>query len=203
MTLSCTLYNNKSFEIIAVVQVGCLDDLDAYKNEDTSYVIGAFVMNESYIGFDGVVHKYTDDQKQNKQNKPHHHATWSNHLMQWIDLRSIDELKGSKWALAKVERNAGEFGLFEWAGHSFDGDEAAQRRINLAVMGAQAALIAGNSSWSIDWTLADNTSLTLSASDMIGVANALGANIAQAHAVARAKRQQIEQAATREELDAL
>lgn len=122
---------------------------------------------------------------------------------QWEDPRTLDDFKAEKWGQAKAHRDAAEFGLFEWAGHSFDGDEAAQRRINLAVMGAQAALIAGDTAWSVDWTLADNTSLTLSASDMIGVANALGANIAQAHALARVKRQQIEAAQTVAELDAL
>lgn len=203
MTFSCTLYDTKSFEIIAVVQVGGIKDLDAYTNECASYVLGSFSRNDSYINVHGVVHKYTDDQRKNKQNRPSPLAVWSNHLMQWEDRRSFEDLKIAKWEDTKVERNANEFGSFIWAGHIFDGDESAQRRINLAVMGAQAALIAGNSSWSVDWTLADNTSLTLSASDMIGVANALGANIAQAHALARVKRQQIEAAQTVEELDAL
>lgn len=121
--------------------------------------------------------------------------------MEWEDVRPFDQQKSYKWERAKSERNNQEFGPFAWSGYTFDGDEPAQRRINLATMGAQAALIAGDAAWSVDWTLADNTSLTLSASDMIGVANALGANIAQAHATARAKRQQIEQATTNGELD--
>lgn len=122
---------------------------------------------------------------------------------QWEDPRTLADLKAAKWEQVKAQRDAAEFGLFQWTGHSFDGDEAAQRRINLAVMGAQAALIAGDTAWSVDWTLADNTSLTLSASDMMGVANALGANIAQAHTTARAKRQQIEQATTNGELETI
>lgn len=122
---------------------------------------------------------------------------------QWEDPRTLADLKSAKWEQVKAQRDAAEFGLFTWAGHAFDGDEAAQRRINLAVMGAQAALIAGDAAWSVDWTLADNTSLTLSASDMMGVANALGANIAQAHTSARAKRQQIQAATSVAELEAL
>lgn len=122
---------------------------------------------------------------------------------QWEDPRTLADLKAEKWASVKAQRDAQEFGAFTWSGHTFDGDEAAQRRINLAVMGAQAALLAGDAGWSVAWTLADNTSVNLSAADMMGVANALGANIAQAHAAARAKRQQIQQAATKEELDAI
>lgn len=120
---------------------------------------------------------------------------------QWEDPRTLSDLKAEKWESVKAQRDAQEFGSFTWSGHTFDGDEAAQRRINLAVMGAQAAIIASDVGWSVDWTLADNTSVNLSASDMIDVANALGANIAQAHTVARAKRQLIEQAANIEELD--
>lgn len=131
----------------------------------------------------------------------HHAFNWS--TKQWEDPRTLADLKAAKWEQVKAQRDAAEFGLFQWTGHSFDGDEAAQRRINLAVMGAQAALIAGDTAWSVDWTLADNTSLTLSASDMMGVANALGANIAQAHTTARAKRQQIEQATTNGELETI
>ena len=134
---------------------------------------------------------------------PNANFTFDREKNEWGDHRSVDEARESKWKQVKAQRDAAEFGSFVWSGYAFDGDESAQRRINLAVMGAQAALIAGDSSWSVDWTLADNTSLTLSASDMIGVANALGANIAQAHALARVKRQQIEAAQTVAELDSL
>lgn len=146
-----------------------------------------------YLDAGGLVHRMPD--------RPTQHHLWNADLMEWEDVRPFDQQKSYKWERAKSERNNQEFGPFAWSGYTFDGDEPAQRRINLATMGAQAALIAGDAAWSVDWTLADNTSLTLSASDMIGVANALGANIAQAHATARAKRQQIEQATTNGELD--
>lgn len=110
--------------------------------------------------------------------------------------------RASAWSAVKRERDKREFGTFEHAGMAFDGDEPSQRRINLAVLGAQAALSAGQS-WSIDWTLADNSVITLSASGMIAVAESLGDNIQAAHDWARSLRIQIEAAQTVEQLDAI
>lgn len=106
------------------------------------------------------------------------------------------------WAAVKARRNGQEFGAFSFSGMVFDGDEASQRRINLAAMGAQAALVTG-SVWSIDWTLADNSVVTLAAADMVAVAEALGSNITAAHEWARALRAQIAAAQSVEEIDAL
>lgn len=128
------------------------------------------------------------------------------HIWQWAPVFAwvpdLTASRASAWSAVKRERDAREFGTFEHAGATFDGDEAAQRRINLAVLGAQAALSAGQP-WSIDWTLADNSVITLSASDMIAVAESLGANIQAAHDWARDLRVQIEAAQTVEQLDAI
>jgi len=196
-----TAYDTSTGEITGLVGgIGATPPLDTTL---TKYIAGEFDSGLGYVNFSGEFVPYSTEQHNTKSARPQYPARWSNVTMQWEDPRTLDDLKAAKWEQVKAQRDAAEFGLFVWSGHAFDGDESAQRRINLAVMGVQAAVIAGNSSWSVDWTLADNTSLTLSASDMIGVANALGANIAQAHALARVKRQQIEAAQTLEELDAL
>lgn len=121
---------------------------------------------------------------------------------QWEDPRTLEDFKQAKWEAVKAARDAREFGPFTWNGHVFDGDREAQRRLNLAVLGAQQAL-ALNTPWSIDWTLADNSVLNLSAADLVAVVAALGANIDAAHEEARAKRTLIEQATTKQELDSL
>lgn len=130
--------------------------------------------------------------------KPSPYHTWG-----WTEGAWVVDLPLSKsraWANAKQVRDYKEFGPFTYNGLVFDGDVDAQRRINLAVMGAQAALIAGQP-WSMDWTLADNSVVTLTASEMVAVAQALGANIAAAHEEARLKRAAIEAATTIEELE--
>ena len=196
-----TIYRVSDGEI--VFSVKCDESLlNIYLSDGLAYLDGNFRSSEFFVN-NGEAVEYSESVRVTKASRPLHAAEWSNVSMSWVDTRPLDDLKAAKWGQIKAQRDASEFGLFSWAGHTFDGDEAAQRRINLAVMGAQAAMAAGDAGWSVDWTLADNTSLALSASDMIGVANALGANIAQAHAAARAKRQQIEQAATKEELDAI
>lgn len=118
------------------------------------------------------------------------------------EMSPLDMLKRSAWQRVKALRDAKEFGPFAWGGRVFDGDTDAQRRINLAVMGAQVALSV-QQPWAIDWTLSDNTSVVLSGADMVAVAEALGQNIAQAHASARVKRALIDAAATSQELEVL
>lgn len=201
MKIEYTIFSEETLSIIGFGS--CFEcDFSMQQFPGGIIVAGIFKEDEFYIK-NGVPCRYTSDQLARIAQRPNSFSSWSNISMNWIDARTTDEIKITAWLKAKATRNSGEFGSFVWGGHVFDGDESAQRRINLAVMGAQAAIIAGDADWAIDWTLADNSSVSLSASDMIGVANALGANIAQAHAVARAKRQQIEQAATIEELDAL
>ena len=193
-----------STETLSVVRVGNChqNDISIQARQNELVFDGWFDPSLFYLK-DGEPSEYSASQLAEKAIQPSDYAFWSNLSMTWEDCRSVDQLKDQKWAQVKADRDDHEFGPFSWNGYVFDGDEAAQRRINLAVMGAQAAIIAGDVGWSVDWTLADNSSINLSASDMIAVANALGANIAQAHAAARAKRQQIEQATTKEELDAL
>ena len=132
--------------------------------------------------------------------RPSDSAVWSWSSKSWVP--DIDLAKVNAWHSVKAARNGREFGPFTWGGHVFDGDIDAQRRINLAVLGAQVALAAGQP-WSVDWTLADNSFVTLSASEMVGVAEAMGASINAAHEWARGLRIQIESATTIEELEAV
>lgn len=122
---------------------------------------------------------------------------WDTSAAVW--LLDLDAAKADRWAAIKTERDLREFGKFVWSGHSFDGDRDSQRRLNLALMKAKAAFDAGED-WSIDWTLADNTVLTLSAADLIAVVQALGDNIDAAHEWARVKRAQIEAASNLDEV---
>lgn len=120
----------------------------------------------------------------------------------WIDRRTLDDRKAERWASVKRKRDAAEFGPFSWGALTFDGDAESKSRLSLAAMAAQAAIAAGDG-WSVDWTLADNSTVTLSAADVIGVVQAMGANITAAHQAARIKRAAIEAATTVEELDAI
>ncbi|AZB96440.1 DUF4376 domain-containing protein [Acinetobacter pittii] len=125
------------------------------------------------------------------QPSPHH--TFDYTTKQWIDPRTLDEIKAQKWAEIKSQRDRLEFGGFEFEGNVYDSDQVSQGRI----MGAAVA--------GIDqvWTLADNTTVELSASQLQQLYAALQAHIASVHERGRIARQKIEAALTYEEIEAV
>ena len=114
-------------------------------------------------------------------------------IKQWIDPRSLDDLKAQKWTEIKSERDSLEFGGFEFDGGIYDSDQVSQSR----VMGAAVA--------GVDqvWTLADNTTVELSASQLQQLYAALQAHIASVHERGRIARQLIFDAETKEQVEAV
>lgn len=112
---------------------------------------------------------------------------------QWIDPRSLDEIKAQKWAEIKKQRDQLEFGGFEFEDNIYDSDQVSQGRI----MGAASA--------GVDqvWTLADNTTVELSALQLQQLYSALQAHIAGVHERGRIARQLIFEAETKEEVEAV
>lgn len=114
-------------------------------------------------------------------------------LKDWIDPRTLDEIKAQKWAEIKSQRDQLEFGGFEFEGNTYDSDQVSQGRI----MGAAVA--------GVDqiWTLADNTTIDLSASQLQQLYAALQAHIANAHERGRIARQLIHEAETKDQVEAI
>ncbi|HHP6364237.1 TPA: DUF4376 domain-containing protein [Acinetobacter baumannii] len=112
---------------------------------------------------------------------------------QWIDPRSLDEIKAQKWAEIKKQRNQLEFGGFEYKGNVYESDQVSQGRI-------MGAAIAG-----VDqvWTLADNSTVELTAQQLKELYAALQAHIAGVYERGRIARQKIETALTYEEIEAV
>ena len=111
----------------------------------------------------------------------------------WVDHRSLDDIKAQKWDDVKSQRDHLEFGGFEFEGDVYDSDQVSQGRI----MGAAAA--------GVDqvWTLADNTTVALSAMQLKQLYAALQAHIASVHERGRIARQLIFDAETKEEVEAI
>lgn len=135
-----------------------------------------------------------------KQPSPHHLFDYT--IKQWVDPRTLQDIKDVKWAEIKGARNATEFGIFTWNGSTFDSDAASQSRIQGAAQLATLALM-NNQMFSVDWTLADNTVRTLSAQDMIMVGTAMGEHITMQHTKARLKRKEIEAATIADQVAAI
>ncbi|MGQ4637347.1 DUF4376 domain-containing protein [Acinetobacter junii] len=125
--------------------------------------------------------------------QPSPHFIFNYDLKDWIDPRTLDEIKAQKWAEIKSQRDKLEFGGFNYLGMVFDSDQVSQGRI----MGAASA--------GVDqvWTLADNTTAELSASQLQQLYAALQAHIASVHERGRIARQLIFDAETKEQVEAV
>lgn len=111
----------------------------------------------------------------------------------WEDLRPLQQVKEAKWEDLKAERDALEFGGFNYLGMVFDSDQASQGRL----LGASIAGIDRT------WTLADNTTVELSASQLQQLYVTLQLHIASVHERGRIARAAIESAVTKEEVEAI
>jgi len=121
---------------------------------------------------------------------------------QWVDPRTLAQIKAQHWKAIKAERNAQEFGGFTWDGSTFDSDAISQSRVQGAAQLAQIA-IAQEHPFAIDGSLAVNATRTLSAQQMIAVGVAMGTHIQTQHGTARVLRQQIEAAVSAQEVEAV
>lgn len=125
--------------------------------------------------------------------QPTQHHIFNYDLKEWIDPRTLDEIKAQKWAEIKSQRDQLEFGGFEFEGNIYDSDQVSQGRI----MGAAVA--------GVDqvWTLADNTTVNLTAAQLQQLYAALQAHIASVHERGRIARQLIFDAETKEQVEAI
>ena len=149
---------------------------------------------------DGIEHVSNTDYFDSEANKfvsisepPSPHHTFDYTTKQWIDPRSLDEIKAQRWDEIKSQRDRLEFGGFEFDGGIYDSDQVSQSR----VMGAAVA--------GVDqvWTLADNTTVELSASQLQQLYAALQAHIASVHERGRITRQLIYDAETKDQVEAI
>ena len=126
-------------------------------------------------------------------NAPTDNHTFDYTTKQWLDTRTLDEIKTQKWAEIKSQRDRLEFGGFEFEGNIYDSDQVSQGRI----MGAVSAGVDQT------WTLADNTTVALSAMQLQQLYVALQAHIASVHGRGRIARQLIFDAETKEEVESI
>lgn len=129
---------------------------------------------------------------------PNAFSHWDFVLLDWVDDRSLDELKASQWAQIKQARSQAEYAGFTWDGSTFDSDATSQNRITGAV-----TLAALSAAFTIDWVLADNSVRTLNAQEMCAVGAALGQHVAAIFSKGVLLREAIEVATSQAEVEAL
>lgn len=114
----------------------------------------------------------------------------------------FEEAKTAKLNAVNALRDQKEASGFSYLGKVFDSDERSAARIFGAVQAAQAALSAGQP-FSIDWTVQDNTVVSLDAAATIGMSVAMAQHANALHQHARELKAAIDAAHSQTALDAI
>ena len=133
---------------------------------------------------------------------PSVHCTFNWATKEWQDPRTLQDLKDAKWAAIKQARDAAEFSTFTYNDLVFDGDLNAQRRLTAYISVSKSAIAAGQP-FSTDFILADNSLVTLSAQDFVGIELAKVQAVAAAFSHGAMLRNQIELATVVAELTSI
>lgn len=116
-----------------------------------------------------------------------------------IPAPTLDEIKTLKWEEIKKYRDNAEQSGCPYMGSVLDSDRLSVQRINTAV---QAAQVVGES-FAVDWTMQDNTVIHMTYADVLGMPAALAVFSNDLHQKARGLREQINEAETVEEVEAI
>lgn len=111
--------------------------------------------------------------------------------------QTLEELKQQKIDQFKYFRDIEEIEPIEYNNHLFDFDEKARDRINSAII---ALDMTGQS---IEWTLADNTNITVTANDLRGVIANVAVRSNHLHIKYRTLKEQVLQCTTAEEVEVI
>ncbi len=114
----------------------------------------------------------------------------------------LEEVKSAKWEEVKVKRNQLEQAGCPYMGGVLDTDQVSIQRVAIAVQAAQAAIGMGVE-FTLDWTMQDNSIVGMTAQEVCGMPLTLALYSNQLHTTARGLRQQIEAAASAEEVAAI
>lgn len=114
-----------------------------------------------------------------------------------IPTPTLDELKSKKREEINQARDAAEQGGFEYMGKIFDSDPISCQRISMA---AQAMALAPEGT-TITWTCQDNSTIDLTAQELVGLVVALAQHSNTCHEKATALKAKIEEAKSEEELN--
>lgn len=112
----------------------------------------------------------------------------------------LEELKLAKRTEINQARDKAEQGGFEYMGKVFDSDQVSCQRMSMAAQAMQVAMMAEETP-TITWTCQDNTTIDLTAQELMGLVVALTEWSNICHQKATALKAQIEACRTKEELE--
>lgn len=124
-----------------------------------------------------------------------YNGSW--YLSGFAPQKPLEEIKAEKRAEINTARDAAEQGGFEYLGKSFDSDQVSAQRISMATQ----AMALSPEGTTITWTCQDNTTIDLTAQDLVGLVVALATWSNTCHQKATELKVQIEACESAEELD--
>ena len=110
---------------------------------------------------------------------------------------TFEELKQRKLQQLKWERDRKEVEPIAYNGHTYDYDDKARDRINAAII----ALDLQGEKATIEWTLADNSNITVTANDLRAVIGAVAVRSNALHVAYRTAKEKVEACKTEDELN--
>lgn len=147
--------------------------------------------------FDGkALRVYSNEEVARRQARPSLHHVWSVPARDWVDARSVEQLRADTWEMVKRARADAINGHLVFEGMLFQTDAVSRAAISDA---ADVAL--HNPLYSDEWTTADNEIVDLTADQLIALQAAVVRHVSDQHATARGLRELIEAPdVTREQL---
>lgn len=121
---------------------------------------------------------------------------------QWIDPRTLQQIRDVQWERIKAAREAEIDSPLVTPYGTFDSGPEDRSNITDAILLVQTLAGLGQPA-SIDFTLADNTTVTIGLQEIVTVGLLLGAKVQQAYGKSRVLRQQISDATTKEQIEAI
>lgn len=112
----------------------------------------------------------------------------------------LEVFRARRWEALKAARDAAIDGGVDTPFGRFDTDATSRALLGDAVLGAQI-MIAQNLPFEVTWTLADNSSVTLTAQQLVQVGLLALAHVAACHDRGRQRRAQLAAATTREAIE--
>lgn len=122
------------------------------------------------------------------------------YLMGYAPKKPLEELKTEKRAEINAARDQAEQGGFEYMGKIFDSDPISCIRIQGAAMSMQAVAMSEQTQ-TITWTCKDNTTIDLTAQELMELSVSLAQWSNTCHQKATELKKQIEACQTKEELE--
>lgn len=109
---------------------------------------------------------------------------------------TLEELKSVKISELKSARDIAEVAPIKYAGNTYDFDTMSRDRLDIAL---KALMVQGEGA-TIDWTMADNTTATITAADIMAVFVASAVRSNELHDKYRAAKEKVIAAQNKEEL---